>query len=302
MTRRSPRGILALAALLLGIAPCASGAAWLKSFSFKPDLIEVYKQVEEVQLDLHIFYPGSRKPEAPAPAIVMFHGGGFTQGDPGAFYYLCDYLASRGMVAISARYRLGDQLSCLKDAKSAMRYVRLNAARFGIDPRKVAAGGGSAGGHLAAATATSTIINEDTDDLSVPAVPRALVLFNPILGHQGGINGWKPEIRRDFRPWMGIHPGMPPTLSLWGENDKFISVELMKEFQKEMTRAGVRCEIEIYPGQEHSFFDDSREWVITTVSRADSFLASLGFLEGDPTIGQWAARQVDAAQNPRSDP
>jgi acetyl esterase/lipase len=247
--------------------------------------------VDGKALDLHIFYPNSKKPEKPTPAIVMFHGGGFKKGEPGAFYYFCDYLASRGMVAISARYRLGDQLNCLKDAKSAMRYVYGNATKFGIDPAKVAAGGGSAGGQLAAATATSKLINEETDDLAISTVPSGLILFNPILGHQDSVNAWKPEIRKDFRPWFGIHGEMPPTLSMWGAKDKFLSIEIMKGFQHKMTDAGARCEIEIYPDQAHSFFDNDREWVITTVGRADIFLASLGFLKGEATIKEWVAKQ-----------
>lgn len=286
-----PSTILALAILLPGIQSMAWGKEWIKSSAFKPDLVEVYKETGDAKLDLHVFFPESKKPGKPTPAIVMFHGGGFKSGDPGAFFYFCDYLADRGMVAISARYRLGDQLICLKDAKSAMRYVRGNAGKFGIDPEKLAAGGGSAGGHLAAALATSKLINEETDDLTVSTVPAALILFNPILGHQDSANRWKPEIRNDFRPWAGIHAGMPPTLSMWGDKDKFLGMDVMKEFKKKMTDAGVRCEIEIYPGQPHSFFDDEKEWVITTVGRADTFLASLGFLTGEPLIREWVSKR-----------
>ena len=285
------RPLLGVAVLVFLIVPGVEGKNWKKGSAFKPDLIEVYKEVDGAALDLSIFFPEAGKPETPSPAIVMFHCGGFKKGSPDAFYYFCDYLATRGMVAISVEYRLGDQLDCLKDAKSAMRYVYQNAAKFGIDPTRVAAGGGSAGGHLAAATATSRIINEDTDDLSLPSVPAALVLFNPILGHRDSVNRWKPEVRRDFRPWFGIHAGMPPTLGMWGEKDKFLSVEIMKEFQQKVTAAGGRCDIEIYPGQEHSFFDNSPEWVITTVGRADAFLASLDFLEGEPTIKAWVSKQ-----------
>jgi acetyl esterase/lipase len=172
-----------------------------------------------------------------------------------------------------------------------MRYVYANAEKLGIDPKKLAAGGGSAGGHLATSTATSKLINEETDDLSIPTMPAALVLFNPILGHRDSVNRREPEIRNDLRPWTGIHAQMPPTLSMWGEKDKFLSVDVMKEFKQKMDNVGVRCEIEIYPGQEHSFFDNEEKWVVTTVGRADTFLASLGFLKGEPTIREWVAQQ-----------
>jgi acetyl esterase/lipase len=284
---------VAVAISLLPFTSSASAAAWLKSNRFEPDAQVVYKTVDGTQLKLHIFYPNSVKPTRPTPAIVLFHGGGFAKGDPCAFYYLCDYLASRGMVAVSAQYRLGDQLACLKDAKSAMRFVRRNADGYGIDPTKIAAGGGSAGGHLAAACATSRIINEETDDLSVSAVPAALVLFNPVLGHAAGVNGWSAAVRDDFRPYQGIRRGLPPTLCVWGEQDKFVPVPIMKAYQQKLRDASVRCEIEIYPEQRHSFFDDNQQWVVTTVRRADVFLHSLGLLEGEPTIEQWAAQHAN---------
>lgn len=276
--------------ITLFIAASAHGSVWKKGQAFTPDETVVYKTVEGTPLELHIFYPDSQKPAQPSPAIVFFHGGGFSKGSPKAFYYACDYLASRGMVAISAQYRLGDQLKCLMDAKSAMRYVVKKAAEFGIDPDKIAAGGGSAGGHLAANIATSTVINEATDDTSISTVPKALVLFNPIAS-RGNHLKWAPEIAADFNYFEAMGPEMPPTLAMWGSEDKFITVEKMNAFQKKLTDAGVRCEIEIYQDQKHSWFDNSKEWVGITLGRADTFLASLGFLKGPPTIEDWIARQ-----------
>ena len=68
----------------------------------------------------------------------------------------------------------------VKDGKSAVRWIRANAARLGIDPDRLAAGGGSAGGHVAAATATTQGIEEEGEDTSVSSRPCALVLFNPV--------------------------------------------------------------------------------------------------------------------------
>lgn len=275
---------------LLTFVSTAYGSAWLNPRTFQPDLKEVYKTVDGSSLELQVFYPNSVKPPKLVPGIVLFHGGGFTKGHPSSFYYLCDYLASRGMVAISVQYRLGDKVSCLKDAKSAMRYVYQNAEKFGINPEKIAAGGGSAGGHLAAATATSTIINDEADDLSVSTVPKALVLFNPILGMQQN-RLWDKAIWKDFSPYLGAHAEIPPTLCMWGDNDKFISVSSIDEYRQKLETLGVRIEIEVYPGQKHSFFDNSKEWVVATLSRVDVFLESLGFLEGEPTVEAWASKQ-----------
>ncbi|PXA03526.1 peptidase S9 [Coraliomargarita sinensis] len=271
----------------------AQGSAWKKSASFAPDDEVVYRTIEGQFLKLHMFYPEGGKPATARPAIVFFHGGGFSKGNPGAFFYACDYFSSRGMVAVSAQYRLRNKAkgytrqTCLKDAKSAMRYIRQDAESLGIDPDKLAAAGGSAGGHLAAALATSTLINNDGDDLSVSTVPDAIVLFNPILGMR--LNRLIDEsIAKDFSPYHNAHTGIPPTLAMWGDDDKFMSVEQIGQYKSKLEELGVGIEVEVYPGQRHSFFDNSREWVVTTLSRMDRFLQSRGFLQGPAGVETWA--------------
>src|SRR6185503_3489625 len=95
-------------------------------------------------------------------------------------------LAARGMVAVTADYRVGSRhqakiVDCIRDAKSAVRYLRANAARLGIDPGRIAAGGGSAGGHLAAATGVIAALDEPAGNPAISSRPDALVLFNPAL-------------------------------------------------------------------------------------------------------------------------
>src|SRR5207237_3124764 len=119
----------------------------------------VYKKVGDRELSLHVFEPAAQEPTAKRPAIVFFHGGAWAIGDPNQFYYQCDYLAKRGMWAASAEYRLtapgaGVRIAdIVLDAKDAVRYVRSHAGDLGVDPDRIAAAGGSAGGHLAAAPA-----------------------------------------------------------------------------------------------------------------------------------------------------
>ncbi|MEM8713895.1 MAG: alpha/beta hydrolase fold domain-containing protein, partial [Planctomycetota bacterium] len=76
--------------------------------------------------------------------------------------------------------------TCVEDGKSAVRWIREHAAEIGVDPGRLAAGGGSAGGHVAAAIATVNGFNADQDDLSVSCVPEALVLFNPVFDNGPG--------------------------------------------------------------------------------------------------------------------
>ena len=106
----------------------------------------VYKEVGEVQLELHVFEPGGDKKKEKRPAIIFFHGGVWQFGSPKQFYWQCNYLAQRGMWAASAQYRLTPSgvsvADCVADAVDAVRYVRKHADELGVDPERIAAGGG----------------------------------------------------------------------------------------------------------------------------------------------------------------
>ena len=141
----------------------------------------------EVTLRLHAFFPEGWRASDRRGAVVFFFGGGWTSGDPNQFYPHCRLLAARGMAAFAAEYRVkrreGVQPpACVEDAKDAVRYVRAHAAELGVDPDRIAAGGGSAGGHLAACTAMIPDPDEDGRKTPPPSpTPRALILFNPVL-------------------------------------------------------------------------------------------------------------------------
>lgn len=253
---------------------------------------QTYKQIGDVTLQLHMFFPPGHQPSARRPAIVFFFGGGWTNGTPSQFYRQAWYLSQRGMVTACAEYRIRSKhqtspRECVADGKSAVRFLRKNAAQFGIDPDRIAAGGGSAGGHVAAATATVTRINEPGEDTSVSAVPNALVLFNPVLDN--GPEGWGHDRVKDY--WQEISPrhnvteDIPPTLFMLGDSDKLIPVATGTEFQKVVQEAGGRCELRIYPQAEHGFFNRGDAF-LQTLEATDRFLTSLGYLTGEPEIGR----------------
>lgn len=158
------------------------GAATSHAAAMEPDELLAYKTVGPDTLKLHVFRPDGHTPDARAPAIVFFFGGGWNGGTPSQFYPHCVYLASRGMVAFSAEYRVKSRhgttpFECVKDGKSAIRWVRAHAAALGIDPGRVAAGGGSAGGHVAAAAGVVKGLDEPGEDMSISSRPAALVLL-----------------------------------------------------------------------------------------------------------------------------
>jgi acetyl esterase/lipase len=268
-------------------------------FSYPPNFegatAETYKTVNGAALKVWIFQPVETKsqPGAKYPAIVFFFGGGWTNGSPSQFERHCRYLASRGMVAMTADYRVASRqqvkaAACVADAKSCIRWVRENAARLGIDPDRVAAGGGSAGGHLAAATATLPGLDDPADNKGVSCVPNALVLFNPalVLAPYEALNnekltdaafaerlGCKPE---EISPIHHVHAGLPPTLIMHGRADTTVPFATVQAFTDAMTKAGNRCELVGYEGERHGFFNASK--YNETVAEMDRFLTSLGYL------------------------
>lgn len=259
-----------------------------------PGEAHVYKKVGDRALRLYVTAPEGQS-DRPRPAIVFFHGGGWVGGAPGQFTEHSKYFASRGLVCFQVEYRLLDRKSsdpptvCIHDAKSAMRWVRSRSEQFGIDPQRIAAGGGSAGGHLAAFVGLADGIDDPQDPLDVSARANALLLFNPVL--HNGPDGWGHQRVKDryqeFSPFHQVDAKDPPAIVFLGTADKLIPVETGKAFQQKMQDAGVTCELHLYEGQPHGFFNHGRsenKYYQATVSAADKFLASLGWISGPPTL------------------
>ncbi len=262
---------------------------------------EVYKTVGDVSLPLHIFFPEGHKSGQSLPAIIFFFGGGWRNGSPAQFEKHCTYLASRGMVAITAEYRVWGRhktkaIACFQDAKSAMRYVRSNAKRLGIDPNRIAAGGGSAGGHLAGALGTIGGLDDPADDLSVSAAPNALCLFNPALilasipdafPLPDGLEERFGVSPTAFSPYHNIGSNQPPAIIFHGDADTTIHHKSVELFTEKYKSLGNRCELVTYQEQGHGFFNFGRgdnAMFIATVTEMDAFLRSLRYLQGEPTI------------------
>ncbi len=259
----------------------------LRSFAQSQEQV-LYKQINTTDLYLHIYRPPAYDSSAAYPAMVFFFGGGWTSGSVKQFEPQARHFANRGMVCFVADYRVEKRqqttpFESLKDARSAVRFLRVHAKAFSIDPARIVAAGGSAGGHLAAATALITGYNEADDDLSVSCVPNALVLFNPVIDNGPGGYGYERigEAYKDFSPLHNITAGAPPTIFLLGTEDHLIPVATAEYYQTVMERVGSRCELVLFEAEEHGFFNyNNRDNYRETVLAADRFLVSLGYLEG----------------------
>ena len=253
----------------------------------------VYKSVEGRDLRLWVVKPAGWQAGDKRPAIVFFHGGGWVGGAPTQFNEHCQLLASKGMVCIQVEYRLipkktedATPTRCIQDAKTAMRWVRGHAAELGIDPDRIAVGGGSAGGHLAAFVGMVEGLDDPQDDASISPRAQAMVLFNPVLDN-GPDQGWGHarvgERYKEFSPAANVTSDDPPAVYLLGTEDKLIPVAVAQRFADAMKAAGVRCDLHLYEGQAHGFFNhkngDNRFYE-ETVAEMVAFLASLGWVDG----------------------
>lgn len=253
----------------------------------EPTRLIPYKIVGDVTLNLHVFAPAGHAASDRRAAIVFFFGGGWNGGSPTQFYPHCAHLAEKGVYAAAAEYRVKSRhgttpFECVKDGKSAVRFLRANADNLGLDPDRIAAGGGSAGGHVAAATATVPGLNETGEDTSVSERPNALVLFNPVYdnGPDGCGHARVKDRFREISPLHNIRRGMPPAIVFLGTEDKLIPVATAEDFKKKMKAVGSRSELTLFEGEAHGFFNYGRgdgSAYRLTVAAMDKFLESLGY-------------------------
>lgn len=248
-----------------------------------------YKTVGDTSLWLYAYHPKNHSTDAQAPAIVFFFGGGWKNGSPAQFAHQCRHFAHRGMVAITVEYRVSSRHDvkvedCIEDAKSAMRWVRGNAKKIGIDPDRIASGGGSAGGHLAACVSLIDDFNAKSDDQQISPIPNAMVLFNPFMGMAGV--GDLTDSSRTRGPLRKIFPltyatkQQPPCVMFFGTADRLLSGA--ESFRKESVEAGNDCEIVTWEGQGHGFFNHGKgdgKYYDLTLAEADKFLTGLGWLK-----------------------
>ena len=256
----------------------------------------IYKTRGLTRLELTVFQPAHKETEEKLPAIIFFHGGGLRERHTWEFRPQSKYLVERGMVAVVATYRVKRHgrtiFESIADAKSAIRWIREHADELGIDENRIAAGGGSAGGYLAACSALIKDYDEKNEDLSISSIPNALVLFNPrlVLPVMGDPPLTLKEIRylngrtvEEISPVHNVYNGAPPTIIFQGTADKNVTIQESQRFCEEMINHQNSCEIFLYEGREHGFFLKYRgdEDFLSTMETTVKFLSKLGYISQD---------------------
>jgi acetyl esterase/lipase len=244
----------------------------------------IYKVVNGYQLKMIIYEPVIPEKQN-LPAIVFYFGGGWNIGTNKLFQYHARYLASRGMVAFSPDYRVGSRVpgtkvaDCLKDAKSAFRYIKQNAEQLGVDTNKIVASGTSAGGLLAADLALVDKFNESTDDTTIVVNPCSVVLYCPAIREEHDLLNDAYKERFDgqeaaLSPYHNVKANTPPFIIMAGTNDTQVLIGDMRAFKARMDEYGNTCKLLEYKGQGHGFclYDRSPYYFRETLRETENFL------------------------------
>lgn len=254
--------------------------------ALKPTRVVVYKKIGDRELNLDVFEPKDHRAGDKRGCFLVIHGGGWTGGSPPRMYPFAAHYMQQGLVGISMQYRLHSTktgvsvFDCVKDARSAVRYIRAHAAELGIDPQKIIVSGGSAGGHLAVATALFDQVNEESDDLKISASPNALVLLFPVIdtSKDGYGNTKIGERWKELSPAHNVRPGLPPTIVFHGTGDTVTPFAGAKTFHEAMLKAGNRCELDVNEGGAHGYLMRDKALLDDTLAKSDVFLRSLGLV------------------------
>lgn len=260
-----------------------------------PDSIDaqlniVYANIDGRKLLMDVFRPKSGGPAK--PAVVVVHGGGWLKGDKTKFRALALRLAEKGYVTAAIEYRLGFESrfpAAIRDCNAATTYLRENAGRFEIDPNRIGAVGGSAGGHLVGLMAAGQEFEElrhASDTKKDASLKSIAVLAGPFQIKTGSVaeKAQTSNARSNAVRWFGgtigevpqqydladvlekITKKMPPTLFISGSLD---NPERNKPSREKMDSLGVPNRLIVHPNASHGHWN-SPDWIQEVVDDIDA--------------------------------
>jgi acetyl esterase/lipase len=247
-----------------------------------------------LQLDLYL---PAAKTAALLPAIVFVHGGGWQSGVRANFTPMAIRMAERGFAAVTVSYRLSPEArypAAIHDVKAALRWVRAHAGDHGIDPQRIAVGGGSAGGQIASLVGvTNGLMKFDPDGApgAVSSAAQAIVNIDGLSDFTseaarkdednparqptsagawfGGRYAERTALWQEASPTFHVGPATPPILFIGSAQPRF-SVG-REEMVAKLAAVGVASRTVLLPDTPHSFwlFDP---WLAPTVDATVDFL------------------------------
>lgn len=255
--------ILLGAALLSG---CAALTPPPHGESIKSNLVYAHRSTGDLHLDLYL--PAQTGPH---PLVIWIHGGGWKYGDKAWMLYVRK-LTRDGFAIASLQYRLSHTAKYpaqIEDCRDALRWLRQNGGRFGLDQGHFFLSGASAGGHLAA------LLGVETGYPEIKAV-CALYPATDLTGFEnqdkrhgylpdllGGTVNEKRKLAEEGSPTNHIHGNAPPFLIFHGDQDALVPLAQSRELDQKLHAAGVESHLIVLPGKAHGFAlsDEQQEQV-----------------------------------------
>jgi acetyl esterase/lipase len=205
-----------------------------------------------------------------APAVLLVHGGGWSGGDRSQLKGYGILLGRQGFVCVASEYRLSGESQWpaqIHDVKAALRWMRANSKRLGIDPDRIAISGNSAGGHLvlmAGGTPNVAEFEGEGGNAGVDTSVAAVISFYPptdfgapeklsqaVAALMG--SNTSAEAVRGASPMSWAKAGFPPTAFFHGNKDELVSVNDSLKMYRALAEAGVPAELHVYADQPHAF-------------------------------------------------
>lgn len=246
---------------------------------------------DDGSLMLDLYRPSSTEGAA-LPAIVVIRGGGWQDGDKEWFGPMAAALAERGFVAVSIEYRAsGERLfpAAVEDTKAAVRWLRANAARYGVNPDAIGAIGGSAGAHLAVYLGVTSGMAELEGRGGNPSFSSAVSAVvglatptdfetyrsvrppnNRVMEFLGAAYDQDPDLWRTASPIHHVDASSPPVLLIHSESDNLVPFEESVRLAQAYAAVGAPAELIQIPNAPHPFWSFTT-WYGDTIDRAADF-------------------------------
>ena len=232
---------------------------------------------QHLQLDL----ARPKNGDGPFPAIVCIHGGGFRAGTRDGYDRLCVTLAQHGYVAVTITYRLSPAAqfpAAVQDCKAAVRWLRANAAKYRVDPARIGATGGSAGGHLALflgvtagakefegegnldqSSAVSCVVSYSGPSDFTKSYGKSVDAAEVLPLFFGGDLTTKLREHIVGSPLSWVTPHAAPTLCIHGTADNYVAFEQAQWMVERLKACGVEAELLAFEGAGHGLKGDDAQ-------------------------------------------
>jgi acetyl esterase/lipase len=298
--------LICVICVICGPASAQTADRWVDSAGGDYDIFPnvTYARANNIELKLDLYLPKNRT--NPTPTLILFHGGGWVDGQKERnVLYLLPYL-SMGWSAVNVEYRTGHQSpapAAVEDTRCALRWITTHARQYSLDSSKFVLTGTSAGGHLSLITGMLPANNPFDRQCTVEGGERWNTVTVPEMKVAAIVNWFGigdvadllegPNAKNYAREWFGsmsnaeqlakqlspvnyVRAGLPPIITIHGENDDVAPYSHSVRLHSMLDKAGVPNRLVTIKGRKHGGF--SSQEMLDAYAAIREFLRKQGLL------------------------